>query len=103
MAPALCTVLKALAFDNRTENKDAYDPFYIWSGVGIRNVVESLTSLLPNIHIDNALQVHERDFCNHDGLGPIGTAHFGDQGLDDNLQADVAGYAQAFLRSLGRL
>ena len=101
--PGAFTVLKALAFDNRTENKDAYDLFYVWSGVGIRNVVESLTPLLPNIHIDNALQVIERDFCNHDGLGPIGTAHFVAQGLDDNLQADVAGYAQALLRSMGRL
>ena len=94
------TFLKALAFGNRTENKDAYDLFYVWSGVGIPNVVESLTPLLPNTYIYNALQVIERDFCNHDGLGPIGAAQFVTQGLDNNIQADVVGFAQALLRSL---
>ncbi len=98
--PGAFTVLKALAFGNRTENKDAYDLFYVWSGVGIPNVVESLTPLLPNTYIDNTLQVIERDFCNHDGLGPIGAAQFVTQGLDNNIQADVVGCAQALLRSL---
>ena len=101
--PGAFTVLKSLAFGNRTENKDAYDLFYVWSGVGIFNVVESLILLLPNTDIDRALHVIERDFCNHDGLGPIGAAQFVTQRLDDNIQADVVGYAQTLLDSLGRL
>ena len=101
--PGAFTVLKALAFGNRAENKDAYDLFYVWSGVGVPEVAESLAPLQPSTHIDDALSVIERDFCNHDGLGPIGAAHFIAQGPDDNIQADVVGHAQELLRSMGRL
>ena len=101
--PGAFTVLKALAFGNRAENKDAYDLFYVWSGVGVPDVAESLVPLQPNTYIDNALSVIERDFCSHDGLGPIATAQFITQGLDDNVQADVIGHAQELLRSMGRL
>ena len=101
--PGAFTVLKALAFGNRAENKDAYDLFYVWSGVGVPDVAESLVPLQPNTYIDDALSVIERDFCHHDGLGPIGTARFITQELDENVQADVVGHAQALLRSMGRL
>ncbi len=97
------TVLKALAFGNRAENKDAYDLIYVWSGVGIPDVAESLVPLRPNPHIEEALSVIERDFCHHDGAGPIGTARFVTRELDENIQADVVGYARALLRSMGRL
>ena len=101
--PGAFTVLKALAFGKRVENKDAYDLFYVWSGVGVRAVVESLAPLRPDNYIDDALSVIERDFLRHDGPGPVGTARFITQELDDNVQADVVGHAQAFLRSMGRL
>ena len=100
--PGAFTVLKALAFGNRTENKDAYDLFYVWRGVGVDDVAASLTSLEPSSDIDDALSVIERDFLSHDGPGPVATAQFLG-GLDDNLQADVVGYADQLLRSLGRL
>ena len=70
--PGAFTVLKALAFGNRAENKDAYDLLYVWSAVGVPDVAESLVSLQPNTYIDDALSVIERDFCNHDGPGPVG-------------------------------
>jgi len=101
--PGAFTVLKALAFHNRTANKDAYDLFYVWSGIGIPKVAEHLAVLLPNPYIDDALSVIETDFCNHDGLGPITTARFITQGLDDDVQADVVGLAQELLRSMGQL
>lgn len=101
--PGAFTVLKALAFGNRTENKDAYDLFYVWRGVGLHDIVASLTSLEPSPYIDDALSVIERDFCNHDGPGPVGTARFVAGGLDDAVQADVVGYADELLRSMGRL
>ena len=100
--PGAFTVLKALAFGNRTENKDAYDLFYVWRGVGLDDVAASLTSLEPSSYVDDALSVIERDFRNHDGAGPVATAQFLG-GLDDNVQADVVGYADRLLRSLGRL
>ena len=101
--PGAFTVLKALAFGNRTENKDAYDLFYVWRGVGVSDVAECLASLRPSSFVDEALSIIERDFCRHDGLGPVGTARFVTQDLDDEIQADVVGYAHALLRSMGRL
>ena len=101
--PGAFTVLKALAFGNRSENKDAYDLFYVWSGVGVSDVAGSLAPLQPNTYIDNAMSVIGRDFCKHDGLGPIATAQFITQGIDDDVQADVVGHAQELLRSMGRL
>jgi len=101
--PGAFTVLKALAFGHRAENKDAYDLFYVWSGVGVPEVAESLLPLRPDTCIDGALSVIRREFCHHDGLGPIGAARFMTHGLDDNLQADVVGHAQAFLRAMGWL
>ncbi len=101
--PGAFTVLKALAFHNRTENKDAYDLFYVWSGVGIPKVAECLAVLLPNPYIDEALSVIETDFCNHDGPGPIGTAQFITRGRDDDVQADVVGLARELLHVMERL
>ena len=100
--PGAFTVLKALAFGNRTENKDAYDLFYVWRGVGAADVAESLAPLQPDACIGEALSVIERDFCRHDGPGPVGTARFITRELDENIQADVVGYALALLRSMGR-
>lgn len=100
--PDSFTVLKALAFGNRAENKDAYDPFHVGRGDGVPKVAERLAVLLPNTYMDDALSVIETDFCNHDGLGPIGTAQFITGGLDDDIQADVVGLAQELLRSMGR-
>ena len=62
-----------------------------------------LASLEPSPYIDDALSVIERDFCNHDGPGPIGAARFIAGGLDDEVQAEVVGYAHELLRSTGRL
>ena len=98
--PGAFTVLKALAFGNRTEHKDAYDLFYVWRGIGIPGVAERLAVLLPNPYIDDALSVIETDFCNHDGLGPIGTAQFITRGRDDDVQADVVGLARELLRAM---
>ncbi len=95
--PGAFTVLKALAFGNRAENKDAYDLSYVWNGIGVADIAGSLASLQPDTNVDRALHVLERDFVNHDGPGPVGTAHFITGGLDDNIQADVAGQAQALL------
>lgn len=100
--PGAFTVLKALAFGNRAANKDAYDLFYVWSGVGIPEVAKNLTPLQPSSHIDDALDVIARDFCGHDGLGPLAAAYFITQGPDDNLQADVVGHALELLRRMGR-
>ena len=105
--PGAFTVLKALAFGNRTANKDAYDLFYVWRGVGVPKVAERLAALLPNTYIDSALSVIETDFCNHNGLGPRGTARFitggRDDDVQDDIQADIVGLARGLLRAMERL
>ena len=100
--PGAFTVLKALAFGNRAARKDAYDIFYVWSGVGIAEVAESLASLHASAYVDEALHIIESDFCDHDGLGPVEAAQFITQGRDENVQADVVGLAQELLRLMGR-
>ena len=100
--PGAFTVLKALAFGNRGENKDAYDLFYVWRGVGVQDVARRLTPLRPNTHIESALNIIDRDFTNHDGPGPRRTAMFIYGRPDDEVQADVVGQVQALLRLLGR-
>ena len=100
--PGAFTVLKALAFGNRTENKDAYDLFYIWNGIGVANIARILTSLQPDSNLDRALLILERDFLSHDGPGPVGAAHFITGGPDDNVQADVSGQAQSLLSFMPR-
>ena len=101
--PGAFTVLKALAFGNRSEPKDAYDLFYVWRGVGLPEVVACLDALKPSRFVDEALSVIERDFCAHDGLGPVKAARFIASGFDDEVRADVAGYAHDLLRSMARL
>ena len=54
-------------------------------GIGVADVAKSLASLLPNTNIDDALNIIERDFCDHDGLGPVGAAHFIARGPDDDI------------------
>ena len=101
--PGAFTVLKALAHRNRRESKDAYDLFYVWRGVGVDEVVACLAGLRPSPIVDKALKILEADFCAHDGLGPVDTACFAAGGLDDELQADVVGYARELFRSMARL
>ena len=98
--PGAFTVLKALAFGNRTEPKDAYDLFYVWRGAGVDDVARCLATLKPSRFVDDALSVIERDFRDHEGPGPVGAARFIARRLDDEIQADVVGYARQLLRSM---
>ena len=100
--PGAFTVLKALAFGNRTENKDAYDLYYVWSGLGVPTIAERLSSFRPNPYLEAALGVIENDFSRHDGPGAIAVATFLTNGPNDELQADVVGQAQSILRSMDR-
>lgn len=100
--PGAFTVLKALAFRNRGENKDAYDLHYVLSGLGADAVAQSLVQLLPDDRVRQALDIIRDDFTAHDALGPRRVAQFLPDGLDDEIQADVVGQALALLRALER-
>ncbi len=91
--PGAYVVLKALAFKNRGENKDAYDLFYLVRhfGAGVQDVAARLMPLLDDAEAQEAITVLERDFSDLDGLGPRRVADFLRGARDDELQADVRG------------
>jgi hypothetical protein len=86
-------VLKALAFESRGENKDAYDLFYILRHFGnaLDDVVARLAPLLGDASAARALAVLERDFAEIESLGPRRVAEFLRGHRDEDLQADVRG------------
>jgi len=65
-------VLKALAFEGRGENKDAYDLFYIIRsyGAGPHEVAACLKPLLDDTEAQAAVEILRRDFTDPDAVGP---------------------------------
>lgn len=92
-------VLKALAFDSRGENKDAYDLFYIVRnyGAGVDEVVAKLKPLLDDEEARRALDIIRRDFTDPESVGPMRVAEFVTGGSDDSIQADVVGFVNTLL------
>ena len=101
--PGAFTVLKALAFRNRGENKDAYDLHYVLSGLGYDAVARSLASMLPDGRIERALDIIREDFTDPNALGPRRVAQFLPDGSNEDIQQDVVGQALALLREMERL
>ena len=101
--PGAYTVLKALAFDGRGENKDAYDLYYVLCnyGAGIGDIVASLLPLLKESETRKAIDILKRDFLNQDGPGPRRVSEFMHGAPDDDIQADVAGFVRLLLKGLG--
>jgi len=100
--PGAYIVLKALAFNLRGENKDAYDLFYVLRNYGesVTDIVERLEPLRADPAATEAIGILRRDFTSHDGLGPMRVAEFLAGAPDDAIQADVAGFVEIFLRNL---
>ncbi len=92
-------VLKALAFDSRGENKDAYDLYYVVRnfGAGIGDLAEKIRPLLRDAEAQRALAILRRDFLDPEGVGPRRVADFLVGGPDDDVQADVAGFVSLLL------
>ncbi len=101
--PGAYVVLKALAFQSRGENKDAYDLYYVLRnyGSGIEEVTRHLATFAGEPDASEALAVLRRDFLDHDAIGPRRVAEFLQGGPDAALQADVVGLAREVLRKLG--
>ncbi len=98
-------VLKALAFDLRGENKDAYDLFYVVRnfGAGVADVAASLVPLLEDAATAEAVSILRRDFLTHIGVGPRRVAEFLSGASDDAVQADVVGFVSSLLRALDQV
>ena len=99
--PGAYTVLKALAFANRGENKDAYDLYYVLRnfGQGPRDIAASLVPLLDDADAKNALVVLKRDFTDVEAIGPRQVADFLLSRDDDALQAEAAALVSALLEA----
>ena len=97
-------VLKALAFDCRGENKDAYDLYYVVRnyGAGPTDVASRLEPLLDDADARRALVILKRDFSEPDAVGPMRVSTFVLGGRDDDLQADVVGFVGQLLAKVKR-
>jgi len=97
--PGAFVVLKALAFANRGENKDAYDLYYVlrYYGKGIDDVYERLAPLLDERETRKALGILRQDFSDPDQIGPRRVAEFMSAGPNEELQADVVGFVKELL------
>ena len=93
------TVLKALAFEGRGENKDAYDLIYTLQnyGSGFADVFERLKPLLNSPSAQEALAILERDFTGVDSVGPLRVAEFLGNRQDEAIRADAAGAVRSLL------
>ena len=94
------TVLKALAFEGRGENKDAYNLIYLLQnyGDGIDDVFRRLQPLLKSPSAQQALQVMERDFAGVDSVGTKRLAEFLGNAEDEAIRADAAGAVRSLLQ-----
>lgn len=96
-------MLKALAFDSRGENKDAYDLYYVMRhyGESLADVPARLHPLLEATETQRALEILARDFTDVEGVGPRRVAEFLTGGPDNDLQADVVGLVRELLADVG--
>jgi hypothetical protein len=94
-------VLKALAFRDRGENKDAYDLFYVIRnfGMGVSDVADALRPLMDDPSAVKADEILEQDFSDHDAVGPRRVAEFLTGGPDDAIQSYAVGFVEE-LRAL---
>ena len=97
--PGAFIVLKALAFHQRGENKDAYDLYFVIRnyGSGIDAVCECLGPLLQEAETKKAIEILTRDFVDPDTLGSSRVAQFQYNEPNLDLYADVAGYIRELL------
>ena len=89
------SLLKALAFDGSGDNKDAYDLAYILNSTvfdesALGEMRHFFSSHRTDSHVQAALNIIDRDFTLHDGVGPTRAARFLRNEPDDEIQADVA-------------
>jgi len=101
--PGAFVVLKALAFDTRGENKDAYDLYYVIRnyGSGVNDIFGRLKPILDEQETRQALQILQRDFSDPNGVGPRRVAEFLYAIPNEELQADVVGFVRELLIRCG--
>ena len=101
--PGAFTVLKALAFHHRGSGKDAYDMAFVWYGLGVERVAESLEPMLGDSDVERGLDIIRENFTDLDSTGPRRAAGFLADGPYDGIRADTVGLATSLLSMLSRL
>jgi predicted nucleotidyltransferase len=93
------TILKALAFRSRGENKDAYDLIYLLQNYGrrIEDVIDHLRPLLARPLAQEALAILGDDFAEMDAVGTKRVAEFLGDSNDEVIRADAAGVVRSLL------
>lgn len=95
--------LKALAFDGRGENKDAYDLAYLLRtyGTGVDDVAAEWRPLLDDADARRAVEVLRRDFLDPEAVGPRRAAAFLGNADDVDARQDLVGLIRQLISSLG--
>ena len=104
--PGAYVVLKAIAFANRGENKDAYDLFYMIRnyGAGPHEVAARFLSLGSDEDCERALTVLKENFLKNEAVGVKRAVRFilGEEAEDEDLQAEVVGFVSRFIDNVHR-
>lgn len=95
-------VLKALAFDGRGENKDAYDLYFVLRNLpgGPAKIATRLKPLINNTRCQAAIDILRRDFLDESAVGSRAVARFLTGQPNDIIQADVVGFVAELLSTL---
>lgn len=101
--PGAFIAIKALAFNQRRLNKDAYDLYYVLHHYGnsVQDVAGHLLPLLKRATAREALKILSYDFADPIGEGASAVAAFLHRQTDVNLATDVAGEVNLLLDMLG--
>ena len=102
--PGAFVVLKALAFRERSERKDAYDLYYLlrYAEGGVADIARRILSFGTDPSAAKALDILREDFSEPDLVGPASVARFLNDRLDDVIQADASGFVRRLLDALSR-
>jgi|CXWL01.1.fsa_nt_gi hypothetical protein len=101
--PGALVILKALAFDNRGEKKDAHDLIYVLESAGLDDVVRRIKTFPQSSHLNQAFEALASKFLRADGVGPVRVAQFRSGATAESIQAEAAARVRELLRQLGRL
>jgi len=95
-------VMKALAFRNRGENKDAYDLSYVVRnyGAGVGDVAGLLAPLMEEPDAKKAVEFLREDFATIDSLGPRRVSEFLFDARHDDEEGKVWSAVQDLIRLL---
>ena len=93
--PGAFIALKALAFQSRGQNKDAYDLWYVL--LNRPDAAACFRELAADREAQQAIVVLQRDFADQTNIGPRRIAEFLYGRSNPVLQADVAGFVRRFL------